>query len=422
MLKSFSLSYFILFALSLSAQDFYVVDSSYCYAHDPASQTTVPTQRLYNLDFTEEGQILLSRKEELPAWLSTWRNLELTTYQYDAQGFLAIQTGQQWDTVTATWQNSIRTQYTSNQLGNFTHTLNQQWSGSNWKNVDQTHTIYNASGFAETLTHDLWEEGSGSWRKNFRILYARNANGQLIQTKFQLWKQQDNNYYDLSRTSYIYDSQVPEQEIENITEIFNSATSAWEKSSRTVKNYDENGYQVEETVQLWNTLSSNWADQSRILQNFDDGGKLTFRIELAWNGTQWVNLFTTNYVYDDEANLIRLEVSQWQINEWKMLSSCDFYWRLHHQTASAAEAERCPCRVPNPFQPGMDLQCEGISFAKPLVLRLFDLAGRLVFFKKMEGGQSVKMDRALPPGLYLLTISGEDRQLFTQKILVNKGF
>lgn len=411
----FLLPFFTFFVLVLNAQDFYVVDSLYCYAHSPVE---VPTERQYNLEFTNDGAVIASRSEQFLTWLGQWRFLKFQTNVYDVQNNLIEQTEQRWDTLAMTWINAERTQNTPNQNGNFTQVLNQEWSGSNWKNVDRINTVFNANGFAETLTRELWDDGSAIWKKNFRILYARNAGNQLIQTKFQLWSQTAGDYYDVSRTTYSYDSQNPALETENVTDVFNTQTAQWEKSSRSVKGYDGGGNLIEETTQLWNLTNNDWLNQNRILQNFSPTGQVTLRTELLWNGTQWVNFFKTNNVYDLNGNLTRFEVSQWQINEWKLLNSCDFYVRFHHEILSANEVVPFFCQVPNPLWPGIALHCENLPTGQTLRLSIFDLTGRLVHAENIENQHFIKINKSLPHGMFVLTITGENGLFFTQKIVI----
>ena len=168
MRKTLILFAFILLAAGLRAQDFYVVDSLYCYTHDPVTQAPTPTERQYNLAFTQDdGEVLESRKEERPSWTAQWRNSTYTTYVYDGQNNLIEQTEQRWDTLANDWKNYKRTQNTPNPNGDYTLVLNQQWSNGSWQNIDKVISTFNANGHIETLSQELWDAGMNSWQKNF---------------------------------------------------------------------------------------------------------------------------------------------------------------------------------------------------------------------------------------------------------------
>jgi hypothetical protein len=419
MKKTLTLFLFSMLGLCLQAQDFYVVDSLYCYIYHPVSQAATPTERQYNLAFSDKGEVLESRKEERPSWLGLWRNKTLTNYSFDTQGNLVEHTEQRWDTLASNWINDKRTQNTPNANGGFTQVLNQQWSNGAWQNIDRIISSFNANGHIETLAQELWDAGLNAWKKNFRIVYATNAQGQFIQTKFQFWNQAAGNYYDVSRTTYTYNTQNPSLEAENITEIYNAVSSQWDKSSRSVKGYDSNGNRTEETTQLWNNVNNDWLNQNRIVQNFNANKKVTLRTELVWNGTQWVNFFQTNNVYDANENLTRFEVFQWQVNQWKLLNSCDFFWRFHHEVLSTGTVQPAVCRIPNPYKPGTPFFCEALQAERFDRLALYDLTGRMAWIEKIENQHFINIPASVPAGMYVLKLSGEKGLFYTQKIIIH---
>ncbi len=398
--------------------DFYVVDSLYCHTYDAASQTALPTERQYNLDFTEDGKALQSRKEQYLPWLGQWRNFSFTTYVYDGQNNLIEQTEQRWDTLAAGWINFTRTQNTPNLNGDFTEVLNQKWEGGVWKNVDKIKSVFNANGYIETLTQQLWDHAGGAWKNNFRIIYATNANGQFVQTKFQLWDASGNNFYDVSRTNFTYNPQQLESEA--VTEIFNAGAAAWEKSSRTLKNYDSSGNLTEQISQLWNNVGSDWQNDRRTIQNFNAAKQVTLRTEQTWNGANWTNFFQTNNVYGTNGNLTRFEVSQWQTTQWALLNTCDFYWRFHHEILAVQEPAGVFCKIPNPYRPGTTIACDQLPAGHSFQLALFDLTGKIIRQEKFDSQNFVKIAAPLPAGLYVLTISGEQGVLFSQKLLIRE--
>ncbi len=398
-------------------QDFYVVDSLYCYSHNGA--TTTPTERQYNLSFSPTGEVLESRREKYLPWLGQWRNLAHITYVYDNQGNLVQQVEQSWDTLALTWVNATATENTPNQNGDFTQTVNKVWDGQNWQFSDRVSSTFGANGFIETLTQQLWE--NGNWRNNLRILYATNVLGKFVQTKFQLWNTTSNSFYDVNRQTYSYDPQNQALEMGQLTEVYDQALMQWDSSSQLLKMYDSQGNMTEQTTQIWNNIDSNWVNAGRILQNYNVENNLTLRTELVWNGNQWVNYFQVNNVYDTAQNLIRFEVSYWDVTFWNLLSSCDFYPRFHHEVLAVVAMEQVIWRLPNPYRIGQSVDCAEMLSTGAKRLAIFDFSGKLISSQNIENQLVIEVNGDLPMGIYVAKISGERGNFFTQKILIVSG-
>ncbi|MCF8245964.1 MAG: T9SS type A sorting domain-containing protein [Saprospiraceae bacterium] len=418
MKKLLFLLLFNLIFLSLEAQlDFYVVDSLYCYSHNGA--TTTPTERQYNISFSPTGEALESRREKYLPWLGQWRNLAHLTYVYDNQGNLVQQVEQSWDTLALDWVNATITENTPNPNGDFTQTVNSVWDGQNWQFSEMVNSTFGANGFIETLTQQLWE--NGNWRNNLRILYATNAVGKFVQTKFQLWNTTSNSFYDVNRQTYFYDSQNPDLEVEQLTEVFDQTLMQWDSSSQLLKMYDSQGNLTEQTTQTWNTIDSNWVNSGRILQNYNAENNLTLRTELVWNGNQWVNFFQVNNVYDTNQNLIRFEVSFWDVTFWNLLSSCDFYPRFHHVISAANEPRLEICQLPNPYRLGQPIDCAEMLSTGAKRLEIFDFSGKMISSQNIENQSVIAINGDFPTGMYVAKISGERGKFFTQKLLIFSG-
>ncbi|MCU0347659.1 MAG: T9SS type A sorting domain-containing protein [Saprospiraceae bacterium] len=397
-------------------QDFYVVDSLYCHAHNGGVAT--PTERQYNLAFLTTGEVLESRREKYLPWLGQWRNSAHLSYSYNSQNVLVQLVEQSWDTLQNAWVNLKMTEYTPNQNGDYTQELNKVWDGQAWQNQDRINSVFGSNGYIETLTQQLWE--NGAWRNNLRIIYATNPNGDFVLTKFQLWNVATNSFYDVNRQTYFYDMDFPEREIRQVTEVFDQATLQWANSSRIDISYDSQGNPTEQTSQLWVTQDSVWSNSNRIVQNFSASNLVTLRTEFVWNGSQWVNFFQVNNVYDAEDNLTRFEVSQWDVNQWVLLTSCDFYPRFHHEVLAANEPLTVPCAWPNPYRLGTPVQCPHFAEGGAKLLAVYDFSGQLQHLQNIENQSVVELNADLPAGLYLVKINGEGGRFAPQKLMIIK--
>ncbi len=415
--KSFLLLLLTLSAFASKAQDFYVVDSLYCYFYDSV-QNEQPYLRQYNLDFTSDGEVLESRQEFNNSGASDWFYALHTNYVYDGQNNVTVQVEQHWDSLNLTWVNANRTLNTPNQNGDYTEVLKQEWINGNWFSLERISSVYNAQGHIEILIREVFE--MTGWQNSFRIIYASNAQGKLVQTKFQLWDTTANSFYEVSRQTYTYDSQQLDLEAERLTEVFNASNAMWEKSSRSLKGYDSSGNMTEETTQLWNNVDSSWLNQNRILQNFNATDQVTLRTELLWNGDQWTNYYQTNNVYDANANLIRFEVSNWEINQWRLLNSCDFYVRFHHPVAAQETLQPVFCEMPNPIAPGQSFYCPHLPKGQTFFLGISDLNGQLVQMENIENQGFISISNSLPSGMYVATLFNEQGVFSTQKLIISE--
>jgi hypothetical protein len=409
---------FILFLDSFSGlnaqQDFYVIDSLYCHAHNGGVAT--PTERQYNLSFSQRGEALESHREQYLPWLGQWRKLSYLTYEYNSQGDLVKQTEQRWDTLANAWVNHTRTQNTPNANGDYTEVLNETWDGQAWQNVDRVKSVFGANGVIESLTQQVWE--NGAWRNNLRILYASNSLGKFVLTKFQLWSTTTNAFYDVNRQTHFYDVAQPTQEVKQVTEVYNQFEMRWDSSSQQLFDYDSQGNLTGQTTQLWNNVDSSWTNSSRIFQNFNAVGDVTLRTEFVWNGTLWVNFFQVNNVYDTVANLTRFEVSQWDVTAWKLLTTCDFFPRLIQIIQAANELLVQPCNWPNPYRLGTPVQCDNFEGNEVKQLAVYDLSGRLLHSQNIEKQAIVELNAALPTGFYIVKINESNGHFAPQKIMI----
>ncbi len=409
---------FVLFVAVFSSlfaqQDFYIVDSLYCHAHNGGVVT--PTERQYNLSFSQRGEVLESRREQFLPWLGQWRNLSHLTYEYNSQGDLVKQTEQRWDTLANAWVNHVRISNTPNANGDYAEVLNETWDGQGWQSVEKVKSVFGANGVIESLTQQVWE--NGAWRNNLRILYASNSLGKFVLTKFQLWSTTTNAFYDVNRQTYFYDAAQPDREVKQITEVYNQFEMRWDSSSQQLFNYDSQSNLTGLTTQLWNNLDSSWTNSNRIFQNFNTVGDVTLRTEFVWNGTLWVNFFQVNNVYDTVANLTKFEVSQWDVTQWKLLTTCDFYPRLIQIIQAAKEPLVQPCNWPNPYRLGTPVECDNFTENELKQLAVYDLSGRLLHSQNIEKQAIVELNASLPIGFYIVKINGDNGLFAPQKIMI----
>lgn len=399
-----------------SNMDFYVVDSLYCHLYDSA-QMEVPNIRQSNLDFTEDGEVLESISQNYLPDLAEWQNFERQTYVYD-QNLTIEQERQVWNLTTLDWQNDTRWENQWNADGFAEHLVTKKWNilQNDWRNFEQLFFNYDTDGNIESFEVETWDTLAGVWNRVFRILYAVNAEGQVVSELFQLWV--DNDYKSLNRKFRFFDDLNTHLLNEEVTEIWDEGLQDWVNSNRQLYGYDSNDNRTEQTNQIWIVQDSAWENQARILQNFNADDEVTLRTELTWGNDQWVNFFQTNNVYDTVANLVRFEVSEWQVNEWIPASSCDFYWRFSH-VVGTQEVLQLDCHIPNPYSLGTLFRCPDLPQGEKLQLEVFDLSGKLVYAKSFEGGNFVNIAKPLRTGLYVLVIRGESGILHSQKIVVD---
>ena len=149
-------------------EDFYVVDSIYCYLYDPFLQEDIPTSRQYNISFIDDvGEILESYSQQFDPMAGTWQNSAFTTNVYDDEVDLVEVKTEVWDVVNSGWMNAERTQNVPNEFGNYTQVLNQKWhvQTADWRNVFQQKITYNDNGHIQLLGNCRGGECNGAERQ-----------------------------------------------------------------------------------------------------------------------------------------------------------------------------------------------------------------------------------------------------------------
>jgi hypothetical protein len=260
-------------------------------------------------------------------------NLVRTVLTYNADGRLATETVQNWDT-TATapagdWFNSQRSTYTYDGSGNVSQRVDDFWDRGTqtWVNSARIQNTYDAS---NRLTVEVVQQsdGSGGWLNNERTQNTYGPDG-LTETleeewdlAFQVWR---NDY----RTVFSYPGADTEVEVDQ-----DWTGANWENDERRTLQLNANDLPETEIVEQW--TGSSWVNSDRTQNSYAlIGGiqKLEQSLEQTWalsGPGAWVNASRTTLSYSGIIPVELAHFGAWSTGEQALLR-----WRTESETNNA---------------------------------------------------------------------------------------
>lgn len=218
-----------------------------------------------------------------------------------------------------------------------TEDLYEEWNGVQWEYTTNSIYSYNFNLNEEEVYSYTWDENQSFWDPFHRILYTYNANVQLIE---QLNQSENGGWEDTGRYLYTYDgngnlaTSVHQfksgnmwvnankleytydgngNQIQAISQVWDSNNSLWVNSSKGVYTYN-NGILTEELYESWDDQISMWLTDGKVLSTYDGSGLLVTKTSQLWENGGWRNQSKREYTYNNDGNLVKEEVSNWDTN------------------------------------------------------------------------------------------------------------
>ncbi len=245
---------------------------------------------------------------------------------YNAQGLLAQELYERYNTQTAAWESDSRYTYTYDAYGNETDYLSQRWQNGSWTTQSgyRTAYTYNAAGDVtqltarrynattglyqfddrETYTYtngQLSEEVDENWdgtgwennRKTLDIVWANWPARQVASYRIQSWD--GTAFVNESRGSITYGANGGSVET---TEEPTGPGGAWQPADRYTNPVDSYGNDLGYQSETW-TAPNTWTitDASRYLLAYGAGGALLRSVEQRYDPAtgQFPNTYRENY-------------------------------------------------------------------------------------------------------------------------------
>ncbi|HQQ94749.1 MAG TPA: T9SS type A sorting domain-containing protein [Bacteroidia bacterium] len=176
-----------------------------------------------------------------------------------------------------------------------------------------------------------WDSGANLWQYADTSWYTYTGTGDLSSET-----RRDSG--PLSRELNTYDAQG--RLVESRFQVWNSGSSAWENNNRTVYVYNAQGYQSEFRYESYNTSTSQWDIQfgQKNLLTYNASNRITDNIYLSWNSTSqiWENMYRETAIqYDGNGNLTQYDGQMPNGNLWDNDSRFKLIYALNNQPTEA---------------------------------------------------------------------------------------
>lgn len=131
-----------------------------------------------------------------------------------------------------------------------------------------------------------WNSGTSSWDNSMRSVFTWDASGNKLTEEADSWNGSTSAWAGYYRDTYTYTS--TNKVASFIEEEWNSTTSAWDTFSKTSYTRDASDRMTVELIQYWNSTTSTFDDGNRSTFTYDGSGNRTEELGEGWDGTAWV--------------------------------------------------------------------------------------------------------------------------------------
>lgn len=313
------------------------------------------------------------------SWSSgSWSNTTKEVANYDIDGNIVEFSSFGWSS--GSWVPSTNYLYQYDAAGNCKTSIYREDDGGTWKNYSKTTIAYNTN---SQPTEYVFEEWDGSaWQQNNKATVSYNSNGDILE--IISYDKEGSSWVAYFKESYTY---TGTQKSNCIQQEFDG--SVWNKTIKTVYNYDGSGLLSHIILQLWDDPTSDWANGLRYSITYNNHQLISDLLEESWNsGDFWEK--TTG--------------SQ------KIL----FFYESYGNTGiSHLENEAQLNIYPNPTANNLNVT---IDWEKPTSseITIYDITGRSrytqAFAKAMQTQQQIDISH-LPAGSYYLNIRTDNSMM-----------
>ncbi|MDD5507070.1 MAG: T9SS type A sorting domain-containing protein [Bacteroidales bacterium] len=314
---------------------------------------------LFSYAFDGQGNKTEWKWQRWSAEKEEWINFRLNNYLYDVQGHQILSVSSIWDAAGNEWLLSQQTEISYDVCGADTLILTSYWSTSDsaWTPLGLRRNIYDQAGNRVREHMQYWDAGSSSWINSSNNISLYDEHDNLLQTTYQHWDEGLNGWVDRNLTEYSYN--VQDLLSLYVTSMWDPSDSVWQPASRGLYAYDREGDESDFILQVW-----------------------------SQNG-EWINQSHKRYVY------------------YKVLSLQESY--------PSSEISCILTTYPTGHQ---CVRCCGLKNSQSYILNVYTLTGSLILTRAFNGDQAVSSWGHIPPGIYILTITGNDQIIHREKMLI----
>ena len=187
---------------------------------------------------------------------------------------------------------------------------------------------YDANGFITVLIRKYYDEGAVISGQNYNMEWT--SNGRL--KSFSSMKNLNGVWINDQKKSYSYDPDG--NQISDVTERWDTASSSWVYSRKHEYTYDANHNMLSDVEARWS--SGAWVNDEKYEWSYDANNNQTLEVYKRWSSGAWVNSAKHELTYD--GNKKTLDVySRWSSGAWENSSKKTYTYDSNNNLISENE-------------------------------------------------------------------------------------
>ena len=349
---------------------------------------------------------LINSKIEL--WMDEWIALSYTEFTYDNNHNVLTEINQAG--LFGPLKNETKEIFTYDTKNNVLTSIHQVWNGEDWENQSKITNTYNAKNYILTYTNQTWE--SGSWLYFNKQTFTYNSNDDETLWLSQMWK--SGNWENIAQHISTYDTR------QNLTTQIQQSweNGAWVNYQKYAYTYNNSDLQLTELVQDYRENA--WVNVVLSTSTYDTRGNNTSETTQIWLDNAWYRTGLTQETYDMNNYNLTYVNRGFDMDGETILSGDSSRFYYHPVSSGIPETIDEQLTVyPNPVKDYLILKIDAASSltGEMMSYSLFDLSGKLLESRKLEGNVTRISMRRLPPATYVIKISDGNKARKEFKII-----
>lgn len=329
------------------------------------------------------------------------------------------------------------------------------FDGEHWSFFERLEFSYRVGNELEKTTKKMWSEELQDWVSHEQLTYIYTYSGQELEVLTEVWSADRWTTTALSEKFY-----GDEEQLERHTSSrWSNSDLNWIPEEQLLYTYGEDSdLPSTEKLQSWNDSLGTWVNETERTFVYDEDDNMVEAIESTWSNefddfipvilTEWAYnsdgqpadvfskpfgtpdsvspgspdhgpVFGSSATYNEDGNLNQLVNQEWDSHSetWEPVSYEVHYWSEYVFGNSEFSDPDITCIYANPYSIGLPWYCKSLKREVQYNIELFDITGRLYYADTFTGGNTFRIKRSLPSGVYIALITGGlDRH--TEKVII----
>ena len=349
---------------------------------------------------------LINSKFEI--MLDEWTVFTYTEFTYDINHNVLTEINQTG--LSGPLTNNTKEIFTYDTNNNQLTSTNQIWNVDTWENQSKTINTYNAKNYILTYTYQSWE--SGDWVNFNKQTFTYNSNDDETGWLSQKWV--SGSWENLAQHISTYDTRHNlTTELQQIWE-----NSDWLNTQKYTYTYNNSDLMLTELSQEYR--DNEWLNVAQTTNTYDTRGNNTSETTQIWLNDAWYTTGLTQETYDINNYNISYVNRGFDMDGKTILSGDSSRFYYHPVSSGIPETAGESMTVyPNPVKDYLILKIDAASSltGEMMSYSLFDLSGKLLESRKLEGNVTRIYMRRLPPATYVIKISDGNKTRKEFKII-----